>query len=304
MLDRSRIHEYDELEVFRQAVWWAGDECAIAAKLPLRPLPWLLVGEYRRGRSGPALWRATVRLDAPETIGATTARYRREFQRIAAGAPAARGRWDVYLDGAELAFLKAPCRRGDIGRFFIRALPAHPSLYRGPDGFILWEAVVQPLESFNDKCLVKAWLPRWPVAAIRTGQKNLRDGRSWEVQFHVDPDRFRHAYRQTRHLPSTTAGGFDVHWTRTRENRDAVTYVRSPCRAADVAPRFFLHPLTVVDGRLVKDAAIVDLDFDFDNRGVVENGRCVAVAPVPLGVRRVRTGQFTADEGVLWEVEL
>ena len=307
VLGRSYIHEYGELPVHRQAVWWTGGDCATAIALPLQPVPWLLVGEYRHGRGGPTRWQAAVRLDAPERVAATTARYRREFHRIAAGTPAVRGRWNIHVDGAELAFLKAPCRSADTGEFFIRAWPAHPELARGPDGFILWEAFGQPLRFFDDKCLVKMRLPQWPVAAVRTGQEWPRDGQGWQVQFHVDPDRFRHAYLQTRHRPAATAGGFRIYWTRTREDRDAVTYVKTPCGAADVAPRFFLHALTTERGRSVRDAAIADLDFDFDNRGVVEGGeggRCVAVAPVPVGVRRVRTGQFAADAGVLWQAEL
>ena len=67
--------------------------------------------------------------------------------------------------------------------------------------------------------------------------------------------------------------------------------------------RFFLHRLTADGHRPAVNDGDLDMDFNFDSRGVMANERCVAVASVPSSVLRVRTGQVS-DDGILWEVEL
>ena len=85
-----------------------------------------------------------------------------------------------------------------------------------------------------------------------------------------------------------------------REN--AVTYLKSPCSAADVRAQFFLHivPEAVEDLPDHRRRYGYDnLDFHYENQCVniaalAFGGRCIAEHPLPdYPIARIRTGQFT-----------
>ena len=99
------------------------------------------------------------------------------------------------------------------------------------------------------------------------------------------------AFRQARSARSVAKGLFNVYWTSTRAGDRAVTCIREPCSTEDASARFFLHQLTAAGQRPVGDDAGLDMDFNFDSRGVMNDNRCVAVAPVPPDVPHVRTGR-------------
>lgn len=308
---------FAELGTGARTVFRAGEECAVAMTLPRFPVARLVTGEQHG--DGPVLWREEFPLEAPETV----ADYRREYQRIAAAEPTVRARWNVYAGDGEVAYLKTPCGVRDLRReFFLRLLPAaaaSPHLARvTEEGFVPWiyqhhrslerAVTAAPIRRwyenhfialFDNRCLIKAWLPKWRTTTVWTGQitglTNL-----WEAKFHLDTKRFEYAFRQARDGRPSVRGWFDVYWTRTREAQRAVTYIREPCSDEDVRARFFLHQITAAGHR---PAGNDDMDFDFDSRGAMTDGRCVVVAPVPSGVLRVRTGQFNAT-GPLWEAEL
>ena len=96
---------------------------------------------------------------------------------------------------------------------------------------------------------------------------------------------------------------FDIY---TGEN--TVTYLKSPCSAADVQAQFFLH---VVPGD-VEDLPAHRRQYGFDNldfhyggsAAQAFGGRCIAERPLPdYPIVRIRTGQFTPDDGQLWKAE-
>ena len=99
---------------------------------------------------------------------------------------------------------------------------------------------------------------------------------------------------------------FDIYL---REN--TVTYLKSPCRAADVQARFFLHvvPESVEDLPADRRQSGFDnLDFQYDGYGrraaLVFGDRCITKRPLPdYPIARIRTGQFTPDEGQIWKAE-
>ncbi len=95
-----------------------------------------------------------------------------------------------------------------------------------------------------------------------------------------------------------------------REN--AVTYLKSPCSAADVRAQFFLHivPEAVEDlPDHHRQYGFDNLDFHYENQNgniaaLAFGGRCIAEHPLPdYPIARIRTGQFTPDDGRLWEAE-
>ena len=48
-----------------------------------------------------------------------------------------------------------------------------------------------------------------------------------------------------------------------------------------------------------------NLDFHFRKYGVVIDGACVAVRPLPdYAAARIRTGQYAPEQGALWQTEL
>ncbi len=92
---------------------------------------------------------------------------------------------------------------------------------------------------------------------------------------------------------------------------NTVAYLKSPCSAADVQARFFLHvvPENVED--LPADRrryGFDNLDFYYYSHGSLSalglGGRCIAKRPLPdYPIVRIRTGQFTPDEGQIWKAE-
>ena len=96
---------------------------------------------------------------------------------------------------------------------------------------------------------------------------------------------------------------FDIYL---REN--TVTYLKSPCSAADVQAPFFLHiiPKDVEDlPANRRQYGFDNLDFHYGgNAALAFGGRCIAKRTLPdYPITRIRTGQFTPDDGQIWKVE-
>ena len=86
----------------------------------------------------------------------------------------------------------------------------------------------------------------------------------------------------------------------------ALHYVKDPCDPADIEARFFLH-ITPSDENDLPSARVQhgfdNIDFLFETRGGLLDGRCVASVNLPpYDIDKIRTGQFT-DDGIIWDVE-
>ena len=300
------------------AFWREGRECVVARSVGrYTPLYKLRAGEWRGRPGGAVLWEAEFPFDSGEREAAATAAYRREYEAFAERPPRARpfGNWSAHVLHHSMALLKDPCDPADLrGGFFLRIYPADPAdaaQELNPAGFISyhWNSLRARraeyprkylgrgqysqlvMVSVDGKCLLRMKLPPWAVATISAEQ---REGEAvlWQTTFHLDVERHRRAWRAVRSKAPLARDAFDIH----RRGAELV-YVREPCAERDVAPRFFLH--------VAAGAARSNLDFDFRQRGVLTDGRCVAVARLPeQDIDRIRTGQFTDGEGELWSVEL
>ncbi len=89
---------------------------------------------------------------------------------------------------------------------------------------------------------------------------------------------------------------------------NTVTYLKSPCSAADVQAQFFLHlvPEDVED--LPADRrrwGFDNLDFHYAGTAALTfGGMCIAKRSLPdWPIARIRTGQFTPDDGRIWMTE-
>lgn len=93
----------------------------------------------------------------------------------------------------------------------------------------------------------------------------------------------------------------------------ALLYLREPCGEDAVGARFFLHlyPEQPADRPAARrESGFANLDFRFAEHGVRLDGessspKCAAIVPLPdYGLRRIRTGQWTAGAGESWAVEI
>ena len=286
------------------AAWRDGRDCVVARSFGSFVFTKIRIGEYRGGEEDEVLWEAEFRFHSAERVAAVTAAYRRKYHTFANTAPSSRARWNIHVLDDRLAFLKAPCDAGDLpGDFFLRMYPADPGDAEeelAPGGFAFRKMPFlsgPPVVALriDGKCLLSTALPKWPVATISAGQSNpsKAEGVLWETTFHHDVERHRRAWRAVRSKAPTARGAFNVHW-----RGGELVYVREPCDERDAEARFFLH--------VFAGGSRASLDFHFKQRGVVADGRCVAVARLPSeqDIDRIRTGQFVAGEGDLWSVEI
>ena len=89
---------------------------------------------------------------------------------------------------------------------------------------------------------------------------------------------------------------------------NTVSYLKSPCGAADVQAQFFLHVVPEDVEDLPADRrqyGFDNLDFHYvNNAALAFGGMCIAKRPLPdYPIARVRTGQFVPDEGQIWKAE-
>ena len=100
-----------------------------------------------------------------------------------------------------------------------------------------------------------------------------------------------------------TSSVFDVY-----AGENTVAYLKSPCSAADVQAQFFLHivPEDVADlPAHRRQYGFDNLDFHYGgNAALAFGGRCITERVLPdYPITRIRTGQFTLDDGQLWMAE-
>ena len=90
-------------------------------------------------------------------------------------------------------------------------------------------------------------------------------------------------------------------------HEDTLTYFKEPCARVDTEAMFFLHliPANVADLPAQRRQYGFDsLDFDFDERGVIFDGKCLAKVPLPeYGISEIGTGQFVPGQGQVWKEE-
>ena len=236
------------------------------------------------------------------------ARRAREEGRLLAPA-AHRSAYDVYLADGELAYVNGTCDPLETEQtFYLNVYPERasdlPEERRGRGWrferlyfeFLLNGAFV------DGGCAAFFPLPDYPVAAIRTGQRDVEGDDLWRAEFLIDP-----AQRLAESLSGATGspdarGAFDVHLA-----DGALVYVKEPCEQANTEARFFLHVTPERMGDLPEERrgyGFDNLDFDFfPNRGALLDGRCAARTALPeYPIASVRTGQYDGD-GEIWSAE-
>lgn len=233
------------------------------------------------------------------------------YRRLAARQPATAANFDIHVvdtqeeKSRELVYLKAPCDETHTqGRFTLRLDPVRREDLgeRAVVGFDFIEFAFDRYGVlFDDRCMMRIPLPRYHIAKVTAGQFAPGD-LTWRAVFFWNLDRFRAAWRRARSGRPAARGAFDVHVGHV--GTPALTYVREPCAPEDVTARFFLHVVPRAVGDLPparRRSGFDNLDFDFNEQGVMMDGACVAEVPLPAyRVGRVTTGQFSSSQGTLW----
>ena len=226
--------------------------------------------------------------------------------------PAFRNVFDVYLNDAQMIYLKEQCQVDDIQKIFsLRLTPA----YRGdlPAHRRAWSTDYRDFSFrqygviFDDVCLAMVPLPGYEIAKFSTGQYTPGEARTWQVrQDYVSlSSGWSLAYQAItsgEYGEPAIKSTFDVYIDDT-----ALLYFKEPCGADDTQNRFSLHLIPTDAGDLPahrRDYSFDNLDFSFGQYGVTFNDLCLAIVPFPgYEIARIRTGQRSPDAGSAWYVE-
>ncbi len=238
-------------------------------------------------------------------IAGLTAWHRSTYGSVVAAEPLAREDFEVYLIDGTVYFLKEPCNRSDLdARFFLHVFPE--AIDDLPDGlrehkFANFDfAVGNRGLLFDGRCLASVNLPQYDIAGIRTGRI---DGSStaWTAAHVIQGPKLISQYQTVVSNEPAARSEFDLYI-----HGGKLYYVKEPCAAEDTQAGFFLHVVPadlddILDFR--REHGFDNLDFGFDVRGVVFDGKCAAAVSLPqYGIARIVTGQFDGD-GRIWEVE-
>ena len=235
------------------------------------------------------------------------ASYRSSYRLIVSTEPVAREEFDVYLDDSTVYYLKEPCERGDTSLiFFLHVFPEN--LDDLPDdrrqhGFDNLDFTVRERGVlFDGKCLARAAFPQYDIAGFRTGRVGVDGVQIWNVTRAIQGTKLISAYQAVVSTEPVVRSEFDVYL-----DGGKLYYIKEPCADADTAASFFLHvvpaDLDDLPGHRRRHG-FDNLDFGFDVRGVVFDGKCAAAASLPqYDIARITTGQFD-DDGHVWEVEI
>ena len=280
-------------------------ECAARVPVPPGDFDLVYTGQHFPGEA--PLWEARWRLDL--------ASYRAALDAITsgrAGPPAVRSGFDLYLDPdpdeGSLRYYRAPCGPEDLeAQFFLRLHPA-PDGRSGPvgeDGFDLRHFDFDDHGIVEDgRCLAIVPVPTEGYSRFETGQWS--ETTSWRAAAVLDRSRHRAALRSLERGEwgePAAREDFDLHLV-----GGELRYVRQPCAARDVEERFFLHlhgPPVEAGAGASREPARENRDFDFPEYGVLLDGKCLAMVPLPAaGVHRIATGQFAAGRPPTWRADL
>ena len=202
--------------------------------------------------------------------------------------------FEVYAGENGLRYFKEPCFPGDVEERFrltltVRSVtgsrwPAAEDLdFDFTDYGVLWKG----------RCLAIVPLPGDRYSRFETGQPGGTT--PWRASGRLDLDRYRTAFRS---IASGEWGApfarsdFDLYLDGTE-----LRYYKEPCAPADTEARFFVELHAARDGS--RPGEMENRDFDFEEHGIVEDGKCLALVPLPAaGYERFETGQW--NETTSW----
>ena len=289
--DLEGEHGYNAVDfAFADRGTRAGDRCLAAIEAPSYPIDRIVAGQY----GGDGAWAEGFPLDAGAWLAA--------YGAATAGEPAMRGAFDVYLDldGGALTFVREPCAAEDAAlRFFANFYPADAGDLEGERGrergyngvgFALADHGLR----YGGKCMTAIEAPSYPLARVTVGQYGEGDG-AWSEDYPLDTEAWLAAWDAATAGEPTMRGAFDVYLDL---DGGALTFVREPCAAEDVAFRFFANFYPADAGDLEGERAYNRVDFALADHGLRYGGRCMAAIEAPsYPLARFTAGQYGDGDG-------
>ena len=205
-------------------------------------------------------------------------------------------------------------------------LPTHYIGTRGDLGFDRLTALAEPrgipVIDYNDYVLRQGAEPRRDARWKHNGHWNVA-GHQWAAEALLEylkqnqeictrrknptspppPPSWLTDYESIASGEPVARSVFDIY-----AGENTVSYLKSPCDAADVQAWFFLHvvPENVEDlPAHRRQYGFDNLDFHYGGSAALAfGGKCVAKRALPdYPVARISTGQFTPDDGQIWKAE-
>ena len=158
-------------------------KCIHRQPLPDYSIERIATGVYSKGE---LIWRADINLAARAAAQAA-------YENITAGdygKPIAQSRFDLYISGSNLAYLKESCAAGDTdARFFLHIFPVDsadlPAASR-KYGFANMDfQFADHGADIVGMCVAERELPDYPIDRIRTGQFVSGEGQLWSAELSV-----------------------------------------------------------------------------------------------------------------------
>lgn len=229
----------------------------------------------------------------------------------AEGMPTIRSNFNVYLDTNRLIYSKSSsCTDQDRdANFFLHVepvslndLPEHRKQYNFDNlNFTLKNQGAR----YKEQCIASVRIPDYPIARIETGQFTP-ERRIWQetIELRENADDFYQSiYQSIQSEKPLTRSKFDIY---TLDNQ--LIYIKEPCAKSDTSENFFLHIIPTNKDELPEgrqSLGFQNLDFIFEQRGTILDGRCIAAVQLPeYNIASIRTGQWIPDQGNLWSEEL
>ena len=240
--------------------------------------------------------------DAPGLL----ASYRSAYPSLISTEPLASEDFDVYLVDRTVYYLREPCEHEETrSTFFLHVFPEDKNdlpYYRRGHGFDNLDFVFTDLGLlFDGKCMSRVDLPQFDIAGLRTGRLE-GGGAAWSTAYVVQGTKLISEYESIVSTEPLARSEFDLYL-----DGGKMHYVKQQCGDADTQAPFFLHVFPediddLPDER--KQYGFDNLDFGFDVRGVLFDGKCAAAVSLPqYGIARIITGQFDGTDRI-WEVEI
>ena len=156
------------------------------------------------------------------------------------------------------------------------------------------------------RCVAEIPLPRYEIAAIRTGQYIPHEGPLWEREFTYD----RRVYDVDTYAPLTQDAPLLAvdHWAVYADAADqALVYISTECAAADTDRPFLLHIYPAYAGNVPaaqREYSFANRDFHFRDYALVNAKWCVAKIPLPpYAISTIVTGQYDPSGNRRWQGE-
>ena len=244
--------------------------------------------------------------DAKGLTADLTASYRSTHPSVVSTEHLAREDFDVYIDDDTLYYVKEPCQHEDTqATFVLHVFPEDLDdlpYYRREYGFDNLDFLfIEQGVMFDGKCMASTDLPQYDVAGFRTGSHD-DDGQEWTVAHVLQGPKLISAYSSIVSGEPIARSEFDLYI-----DDGKLYYVKEPCGSDDVQDGFFLHVVPADLDDLPgyrREYGFDNLDFGFDVRGVLFDGKCAASVGLPqYAIARITTGQYDGVDRI-WKVKL